>query len=852
MSIRQPRAVRKPDMPVARIWLVAVMCAWGATGSAPATAAAGDGAMLLLHLQRGAQDLEASVLNDHDLCVVPGTPRLQAHGWLRVRSCSGLNSDQVRGRLVADPRVAAAVVDGQTRGASPNDPYYSRQWNLAALSVPAAWAAGVTGNGVTVALLDTGLSPGPDLADVRVLSGYDFVNNDADPADDHQHGTFVASVIASAVDNGVSIAGIAPDVILLPVKVLDGSAVGTTSALVEGLYFAAEQGAEVVNLSLAYAPEFYPGPVLDEALAELSALGITVVAAAGNHGAAMVAYPASHPAVLSVGATQRGLNGSDVIPAGYSNRGSALDVLAPGGASMDADGDGDIDGILGETFAPDQPAAYGAWYSVGTSGAAAQVSAVLASLISAGATPELARAIIEASAVDMGFAGFDALTGCGHVSLGRAIAMLRSGTSPPAAAFAPSVRLSERRRAGRWTAQATVAVTDATGEAAEGVWVYGHFVGAVADSFGLKTNGHGRVSFSSSPYDSTARESSGVRFLVDRVTAVGSPYRSSLRPGTPWPRHPANPDAEEQLKELVSWLRTDEGQAWLSSPAGQAWLMTEVGLWWLSHTHAAREWLLSEAGLAWLSTADGLAWILSPAGSAFLQSHFAMAWLSSPAGQAWLSSPAGQAFLSSPAGQAWLSSPAGQSWLSSPAGQAWLSSPAGQAWQLAAWLATEDGQAWLSSPAGQAWLSSPAGQAWLSSPAGQAWLSSPAGQAWLSSPAGQAWLSSPAGQAWLSSPAGQGWLSSPAGQGWLSSPAGQLWLEGTAGQRWLSSPAGQAWMSSPAGQAWVLSPAGQAWMWSAWLATAEGELWLSSPAGQAWLGQPAAQLWLGLAAGSGH
>src|SRR5262249_42608543 len=157
-------------------------------------------------------------------------------------------------------------------------------------------------------------------------------------------------------------------------------------ALVEGLYYAEEKGARVVNLSLSYAPAVYPGSVLDEALDELKSQGILVFAASGNQGVPTVAYPAAHPSVIAVGASQPTATGEDAGRPAYGTCGRPLDPEVPGGDFKDVDGDGRNDAILGETFDPEFPGVFSMWATAGTSGATAQASGVAALLLAAAAT----------------------------------------------------------------------------------------------------------------------------------------------------------------------------------------------------------------------------------------------------------------------------------------------------------------------------------------------------------------------------------------------------------------------------------------------------------------------------------
>ncbi len=882
----------------------------------------------LVRLNRGAAQEVEQFLADHDFEEVPGTPRLRKRGWIRIRKVESRAAELVMLELKRDPRVRNVVVDAELEASGEidlSDPFANRQWNLEAVGFKKLLKKQAVGSGTVVALLDTGLTPGPDLLDLSVLPGYDALNGDDDASDDHQHGTLMASILASAVDNGVAVAGLASGVTVLPVKVLDSEANGRTSALVEGLYFAAEQGAQVVNMSLAYPPGFYPGIVLDEALEELSGLGILLVAATGNWGSGVVSYPAAYPAVIAVAASApRGSEDSDgeecrdddgddddgddddgddgehcedhgedgiggsIEVASYSSFGTALDIVAPGGATEDVDGDGHVDGILGETFNSQSPQDYSVWVVAGTSGATVHVTAACAVLLGAGANPNDVRWLLESSAKDAGPEGFDVETGTGHLRIDKALKKFEKGKSQAGERPTSSVELLEETLGdGTWLrAKASLTVTNGDGHPVKGALIYGHFAGAAMSSHAAKTGDDGHATVKSLPYPASLRAENDLLFVVDRVLADchGNPidHANDLRRWIEqayerWRLHyredflqlieDALAAREEQLQQLLAWqeefqaplpeelqylddladplstdwLSTAPGQLWLTRSNGQDWLFTPAGQDWLL-SPSSQDWLFTPAGQVWIFLPAGQDWLFTPAGQDWLISPSSQDWLFTPAGQDWLFTPAGQDWLFTPAGQDWLLSPSSQDWLFTPAGQYLTSRPTAHDWLLTPsgqdWLFTPAGQDWLLSPSGQDWLFTPAGQDWLLSPSSQDWLLSPSGQDWLLSPSGQDWLLTPAGQDWLLSPSSQDWLLSPSGQDWLLSPAGQFWTVTTTGQDWLLSPAGQDWLLSPLSQDWLLTPAGQDW-----LLTPAGQDWLLSPAGQDWLLTPGGQLW---------
>lgn len=175
----------------------------------------------------------------------------------------------------AEPDYIATIV------LTPNDPYYaSFQWHLPKVAAPTAWDTTTGSTNVTVAVIDSGVQAAhPDLAG-RVLPGFDFVNNDADPSDDNGHGTAVAGVAAAQGNDGIGIAGAAWNVAILPVKTMNASGSGSYSAIANGITYAADRGARIINLSLGGTAT---SSTLQNAVSYAWNKGSLLVAAAGNN-----------------------------------------------------------------------------------------------------------------------------------------------------------------------------------------------------------------------------------------------------------------------------------------------------------------------------------------------------------------------------------------------------------------------------------------------------------------------------------------------------------------------------------------------------------------------------------------
>lgn len=311
------------------------------------------------------------------------------------------------------------------------DPYRSQQWNLDRIGAPDAWRM-ATGVGQVVAIIDSGVDlDHPDLVeqfvrrpDGRIL-GRDVIEDDDEPQDPLGHGTMVAGISAATSDNGVGVAGVAPGARLLPVRVLDREGRGTSSDVDEGIRWAVDNGATVINLSLESATSGDGDSLLGGATiaAPVAAVdyawqhGVVVVAAAGNSGNGFTDYPRSSPVVL-VGATDRDDTRTD-----FSDSGRDDLLMAPGVdvVSTWCRQAGD------ERCAPDTHT-YG--IADGTSFAAPHVAGALAVLRSAGLDADEAVDRLRESARDLDEAGRDDRTGHGLVDLAAATRGLSRPASP--------------------------------------------------------------------------------------------------------------------------------------------------------------------------------------------------------------------------------------------------------------------------------------------------------------------------------------------------------------------------------------------------------------------------------------
>ncbi len=340
----------------------------------------------------------------------------------------------------------------------PNDTYYSYQWHMQRIGMENAWNE-ASGSGVVVAVVDTGVKQSlQDLAGTSFTAGYDFVNNDNDPTDDEGHGSHVSGTIAQTTNNNTGVAGVAYNATIMPVKVLDSRGSGSFDDIADGIYYAVDNGADVINMSLGGGSSL---SILEDAVNYAWNNGVVVVCAAGNEDTSAPSYPAAYTNSISVSAT----TSIDTL-ASYSNYGSTIDIAAPGGDSGDNNGDGYDDMILQNTFSS---TGEGYYFYAGTSMASPHVAGVAALVKSA--NPSLTnaeiRAILENTAEDLGAAGWDQYFGYGLVDAYAAVLAAGGGgggdVTPPVLSNFSETGITTNSAVVNWS----------TNEAADSVVYYG-------------------------------------------------------------------------------------------------------------------------------------------------------------------------------------------------------------------------------------------------------------------------------------------------------------------------------------------------------------------------------------------
>jgi serine protease len=401
--------------------------------------------------------------------VAGGVPRVVPSSHTSVvRLAPGASVSSALARLRRRRDVLWAVPDYRAHATGtwiPNDEgtgtvpgaWQQLQWNFVGpfgVNAPEAWAnvaadGAPGGRGVIVAVLDTGVAyanrgpfrRSPDFSRFEFVQGYDFVAKNKFPNDRNGHGTFVAATVAETTNNLRGLTGLAYGARIMPVRVLNTQGEGEASTIAEGVRFAVNHGARVINLSLEFSPNINASdiPELIEALRYAHRRGVLVVAAAGNEGRTAIAYPARAPDVVAVGATTE-----HGCLADYSNDGTGLTLVAPGGGA-DASLPGDPNchpeqpsgrSVFQETFTGSSVRRFGlpSGYE-GTSMASPHVAATAALIIASGVigrhpTPGQIIARLRATARRLGGGGDERLYGAGLVNAAAATAPGGPGAVP--------------------------------------------------------------------------------------------------------------------------------------------------------------------------------------------------------------------------------------------------------------------------------------------------------------------------------------------------------------------------------------------------------------------------------------
>ena len=312
-------------------------------------------------------------------------------GTDEVATMNALKKDRKLKYVELDMAVAPA--------ATVSDPSYASSWALPKIQAPVAWDS-ANGSGVTIAILDTGIdSTHPDLAP-NLVPGWNVYDNNSNTTDVNGHGTWVAGVAAMAANNAKGSAGVAWGARIMPVRIADPNAYAYWSTVAQGIYWAADNGAKVVNIS-------YNGvsgsSTVQSAAQYLRGKGGVVIVAAGNSGG--LESIAANDSLLTVAATDQ-----NDARASFSSYGAYVDVSAPGVSVYTTTVGGGYSSASGTSFS-----------SPVVAGAAALMLSANSKL-----TPADVDRILKSTALDLGTAGFDQYFGTGRIDAAKAVAGAKS------------------------------------------------------------------------------------------------------------------------------------------------------------------------------------------------------------------------------------------------------------------------------------------------------------------------------------------------------------------------------------------------------------------------------------------
>lgn len=380
--------------------------------------------------------------------------------------------------------------------ATANDPKFPSEWHLAKIQATTAWDSS-QGNGVIVAVLDTGVDGAhPDLLP-NLVAGWNVYGNNADTSDPHGHGTWVAGTVAAATNNGLGVASVAGSAKIMPVRIADANAYAYWSTVASGVTWAADHGARVANVS-------YNGvsgsSTVRSAAQYFRGKGGVVVVAAGNSGG--LESIAENPDVLTVSATDSADN-----RASFSSYGDYVDLSAPGTSIVTTGRGGVYATVQGTSFS-----------SPIVAGVAALMMAAKPVL-----TPSQIDALLLQSCDDLGTAGWDPYFGRGRVNATKAVqaalgAVVADTQAPTVSIAAPLGGVV------KGAVPIDVTAWDLNGVSRVELWVNGKLVAAdAAEPYGFSwdsaTVADGAATLVAYAYDAAANKgaSAAVSVTVDNV-----------------------------------------------------------------------------------------------------------------------------------------------------------------------------------------------------------------------------------------------------------------------------------------------------------------------------------------------
>ncbi len=289
----------------------------------------------------------------------------------------------------------------------PNDVFYTRyQWNLPMIDMERSWEQSQGSSKVVVAVVDTGIDMDHPEFQGKLTTGYNVIEDNNYPMDDNGHGTHVAGVIAARTNNGDGIAGMTWHSKLMPIKAIGADGSGTAFDIAQGIRWATDHGADVINLSVG---NYTSSAALRDACRYAYRKNVVLVAATGNDATDQPGYPAAYPEVFGVSAIDHNQERAD-----FSNYGDYVDVVAPG-----------VD--IPSTYIYSDYAALS-----GTSMACPHVAALAALIrsVNPGISPDNVMKLMRKTAIDLGAQGKDNMYGHGMINVHAALTQARNDSPP--------------------------------------------------------------------------------------------------------------------------------------------------------------------------------------------------------------------------------------------------------------------------------------------------------------------------------------------------------------------------------------------------------------------------------------
>ena len=297
----------------------------------------------------------------------------------------------------------------------PNDPYVTEQWSIESLKAEYAWDNGYSGDGVRIAVIDSGVNLShEDFAETSFETGFNVLDGSHDVTDENGHGTFVCGVLGAVRNNAIGVAGFCTDATIIPIKCFGKSTQTSASAIIRAIYEAVDAySCDVINLSLDTYTDMSS---MRDAVEHATEMGVIVIAAVGNDGTPKLTYPASYENAIGVGAIDK-----TGYVASFSQKNQSVYVVAPGV---------EIRGVY-----YDSNSSYRVWSGTSFSAPYVAAAAVILKQYAPAATVEDFKEILQVSSVDGGAVGYDTSYGYGMLNLENFVNVMETTVEPGSGDF---------------------------------------------------------------------------------------------------------------------------------------------------------------------------------------------------------------------------------------------------------------------------------------------------------------------------------------------------------------------------------------------------------------------------------